>query len=128
MRILHAVEIQDITGDLWHELEVEGVDIGLQGVQHHGVVKVGHAYGMMEKIETNDWIDKLQKVLLQVLQCEPELSTQVSKINDGNCNRDANDLKFKILSRNTPRKHGCLCRINRPSMRFSSQSSQNCSS
>ena len=51
MRILHTVDIQDIIGDLRYELEVEGVTVGLQRVQHHGVVKVGYIYSMMEKID-----------------------------------------------------------------------------
>ena len=103
VRILHAIGIQDIVGDLRHELEVEGVTVGLQRVQHHDVVKVGYVYGMMENIDTKEWTDKVQIVLLQVLQCKPELSLQGSKIYDGNYSRDANDLQFRILSHSTPK-------------------------
>ena len=32
MRILHTVEIRDIIGDLKYELEIEGINLGLQRV------------------------------------------------------------------------------------------------
>ena len=40
MRILHTVEIRDIIGDLFYELETEGNNLGLHRVQHHDAVKV----------------------------------------------------------------------------------------
>ena len=76
MRILHKVEIGDIIGDLKYELEIEGIDLGLQRVKHHDVVKVGYIFGMMDKIDTQDWTKHLQKILLKVLQCELKLSLQ----------------------------------------------------
>ena len=103
MRILHTVDVQDIIGDLRYELEVEGVTVGLQRVQHHDAVKVGYIFGMMEKIDTKEWTGMLQKVLQKYLQHKPELSLQGSKIYDGNFNRDANGLQFRILSRNAPK-------------------------
>ena len=99
---LHTVEVSGITSDLKCELEVEKINLGLQRVQRHGVVKVGHIFGMMDKIGTQDWLDRLQNVLLQALRCKPKLSLQASKINDGSYNKDANDLKFKMLSRTKP--------------------------
>ena len=71
MRILYTVDIQDVICDLRYELDVERVTVGLQRVQHHDVVKVGYIYGMMEKIDTKEWTDKLQKVLLQFLHYKP---------------------------------------------------------
>ena len=54
MRILHSIEVQNIIDDLRYELEVEGIILGLQRVQHHDVVKVGYIFGMMEKIDTKE--------------------------------------------------------------------------
>ena len=83
---------------------------------------------MIEKIDTKEWIDKLQKVLLQFLHYKPELSLQGSKIYDGNYNRDANDLQFRILSRNTPKNMAIHVETIAPPKRFSPQSSYNCAS
>ena len=52
MRILHKVDMLDIIVNLRYELEVEDINIGLQRVQHHDVVKVGYILGMLEKIDT----------------------------------------------------------------------------
>ena len=68
MRILHTVDIQDIICDLQYELEVEEITVGLQRVQNHDVVKVGYIFGMMDKIDTREWSDCLQKMLLMFLK------------------------------------------------------------
>ena len=94
MHILHTVEIRDVIGDLKYDLEIEGSDLGLQRMQHHGVVQVGHIFCMMDRIDTHEWPDQLQKILLQVLKCKPKMSLQACKINDRSKNKDANDLKF----------------------------------
>ena len=54
MRILHAVDGQDIIGDLKHELEVEEITLGMQIVQHHYLVKVGCIISIMDKIDTRE--------------------------------------------------------------------------
>ena len=98
-RILRTVEVSCIVDDLKCELEVEENDLGLQRMQHHGAVKVGHMFCMIGKIGTQDWLDRLQTILLQDLRCKPKLSLQARKINDGSYKKDANDFKFKITSR-----------------------------
>ena len=101
-RVLRTVEVSDIVGDLKCELEVEEINLRLQRVQRHGAVKVGQIFGMMGKIGTQDWLDRLQTILLQALRCKPKFSLQASKINDGSYNKDASDLKFKMLFRTKP--------------------------
>ena len=54
MRILHAVDIQDIIDDLRCELELEESTVGLQRMQHQDVVKVGYIIDMMDKIDTRE--------------------------------------------------------------------------
>ena len=51
MRVVHTIDIQDIMCDLRHELEVEGITLGLQRVQYNDVGKIGYVFGMMEKID-----------------------------------------------------------------------------
>ena len=57
MRILHIVEIRDIIVDLKYELKIAGINLGLQRVQGHDVVKVRHIFGMMDMIDTHEWSD-----------------------------------------------------------------------
>ena len=76
MCIIHTVEIRDIIGDLEHKLEIEGINLGLQRAQHHDVIKLGYIFGMTDKIDTQDWTERLQEILLKVLQCELKLSLQ----------------------------------------------------
>ena len=105
MRILCAVEILEIIGDLKHELETKGINLGMQRVQHHDIVKVGCVFDMIHKTDTQQWSDRLQKILLQVLKHKPKTSLQACKINDRSCNKAANNLKFKMLSRKKNEKH-----------------------
>ena len=72
-------------------------------MQHHDVVKVGRIFGMMDKIDTRELLERLQKLLLIFLRYKPKISLQACKINDGSYNKAANDLKFKVLSRNKPK-------------------------
>ena len=50
IRILHSECMHNIIGDLKYELDINGIVIGLQRVQHHDIVTVGYLLGMKDKI------------------------------------------------------------------------------
>ena len=79
MRIIHAEGIQIIIGDLCYELEELEITLGLQQFQHQGIVKVGHVYGMMDKIKLKEWTDRLTKLLFKVLKFKSLISLQAKK-------------------------------------------------
>ena len=63
MRVLHTEEMQIILCDLRYELEELYVTLGLKRAQHHAVVKLGSIGGMIEKIDVQEWSDRLTKLL-----------------------------------------------------------------
>ena len=114
VRILHTVDSQDVIGDLKYELEAEEINVGMHCVQHHDVVKLGCIFDMInkiDKIDTLEWSDRLQKMFPMFLKYRPKIYLQACKINYGSFNKITNDLKFKVLNE-TNRKHGGSCRNN----------------
>ena len=81
MRILHTQSTQIILGNLRQELKELEFYAGLRHVHHHDVVKVGHIYGMTEKINMQEWKHHLKKLLLQVLKFKPLIYLQARKSN-----------------------------------------------
>ena len=66
IRILHAECIQSIISDLRYELETEEITLELQQVQHYDVIKIGYILEMMDKINLQEWTDRLKKLLFTV--------------------------------------------------------------
>ena len=102
--ILHTADIQDIIGDLKYDLEVEGINLGLQRLQHHDVVTIGYICSMMAKIDTREWTKILKNTLKNCLYCEPELSLKSSKIYNADSNAKKKPSQFRILSRPLPKR------------------------
>ena len=85
IRILHTEDMQIILGDLSYELEELELTVGLQRAQHHGIVKVGRVYRMMDNIGIQKCNDRLTKLLFQALKFKPLISLQTRKINYDAC-------------------------------------------
>ena len=104
IRILHAEDIQSIISDMRYELEIEEITLESQQVQNHDVIKVGCTLGcilgMMDKINLQEWTDRLKKLIFTVLKCKPLTSLQVAKINDGLYNKANSGSGFKVMMRN----------------------------
>ena len=83
MCVLHTVKMQDIIDDLRCELEELEIKLGLKRVHYYHIVKVGCVYGMMDKINLQEWKDLLTKILLKLLNFKHLISLHARKIDDG---------------------------------------------
>ena len=63
MHILRTEDMRIILGNLRYELKELKINVRLQRVQHYDTVKVGHVYGMMEKINLQELSDRVTKLL-----------------------------------------------------------------
>ena len=104
IRILNHEDIDIIVSNLRFDLDTEDIDIGLQRIQHHDTVKVGYIYGMLDKINLQEWSDHLRKFLFRVLKFKPLISLQASRINDGSTFKVVDNTSFTPLFRQTQSK------------------------
>ena len=102
MSILCTEEIQDVIGDFKYELEIKEITVGLQQVQHHDVVKLGTSSAWWIRF-THENGQIASRRCVSFLKYKPIISLQACKINDSSYIKSANDLKFKVLSRNKPK-------------------------
>ena len=100
IRILHAEDIQSIISDMWYELEIEEITLESQQVQHHDVIKIecilDCILGMMDKINLQEWTDRLKKLIFTALKCKHLTSLKVAKINNGPYKKANSGSGFKL--------------------------------
>ena len=69
-------------------------------MQRHEVIKIWCILGMMDKINLQEWIDRLTKLLFTLLNYKPLMCLQETEINDYSHDKINSGSGFQSITRN----------------------------